>query len=373
MHQDVVYVARTVLIYRAKFLAELAARVGSLAVVASDAQVDTASKQLLAERGVTTNLLSGEWVLNDNTYRASPWFRLLIQPGLFKAVLTMRPKVLIIEGFGYWSLPALVCKFFFGSKVLISWERTAHTERNNGRLKNTYYRMFMKAADAYLANGTETREMLASFGVPAGKINSPNFTAYIEPLVDMSSREAQPVPTFAFAGRLVLEKGIPQLLTCWHDLHKAGYEGQLHIFGDGPLRGLVEEAAAANPLIKYHGRVGQQELTDALQANDVFILPTLQDNWSLALLEAANCGMALISTPGNGISRDLIRDDAGLVVSPESSELYKAVVSVLENPERVVNWRRAAYRNSRSMQTKNAVDAACAALAQCGLVTHQTT
>jgi glycosyltransferase involved in cell wall biosynthesis len=50
----------------------------------------------------------------------------------------------------------------------------------------------------------------------------------------------------------------------------------------------------------------------------VFVLPTLQDNWSLAVVEAMASGLPIITSVHNGLWPELITDgENGFVVTPE--------------------------------------------------------
>lgn len=354
-----VYVQRIIAVYRAKFLAELQARLPvDVVAIASDRLVDEASRKVLVDGGVELDLLAGEKVVNDNTHRLStPLFQVVYQPGLFKAAFKRQARYVMVEGFGFWTWPAVALKLFRGAKVIISWERTPFTERNVGLVKGMYYRLMAKAGDAFIANGNETRKALAALGVPGDRVFSPNFTAFIEPTTFPAEREKSDTLRVVYAGRLVREKGMSEMIAAWDELRASGVNATLELFGDGPLRSLVEEAASRNPLIRYGGKLPQEELQKVLQTRDVFLLPTYQDNWSLALLEAANCGMALITTPFNGSTSELLGTNSPQVVTLDGGEIAAAVRRLAENPAEVARLQADAFARSRPLQLTNAVQA----------------
>lgn len=54
---------------------------------------------------------------------------------------------------------------------------------------------------------------------------------------------------------------------------------------------------------------------------DVFILPTLEDNWSLVVPEAMSCGLPVATSIYNGCAPELVKKDInGIVFDPLSQE-----------------------------------------------------
>jgi UDP-glucose:(heptosyl)LPS alpha-1,3-glucosyltransferase len=62
------------------------------------------------------------------------------------------------------------------------------------------------------------------------------------------------------------------------------------------------------------------------QAADIFVLPTLYEAFSLAVLEAAASGLPLIAPPVNGIGEVIGKDEAGIVVERTPESVGRAIV-----------------------------------------------
>jgi glycosyltransferase involved in cell wall biosynthesis len=99
--------------------------------------------------------------------------------------------------------------------------------------------------------------------------------------------------------------------------------------GSGPLRSAIRNWQIECPDVPI-------VITDFVQPSgipkfyaiaDVFVMPTLDDNWSLVSLEAAVAGVPQLSSPYNGSASDLLYDQrVGRVVDPlKTEELVSAL------------------------------------------------
>ncbi|MGH7194487.1 MAG: glycosyltransferase, partial [Candidatus Saccharimonadales bacterium] len=94
-------------------------------------------------------------------------------------------------------------------------------------------------------------------------------------------------PLVVYAGRLHEMKGLEYLLRAWPDVQQRVGQPRLWIVGDGPDRwrliGLIETMGLSTS-VRLVGPFDDVE--DFLRAADVFVLPSLEEGMSLALLEA---------------------------------------------------------------------------------------
>lgn len=125
--------------------------------------------------------------------------------------------------------------------------------------------------------------------------------------------------TVLFSGRLVELKGIRQLLDSWAALSpRIRASSRLVIAGEGPLKEELESLCqrAALPEVEILGNVPYEEMKKWFMRADLFVLPTLQDLFSLTVLEAMAAGCPVITTPFNG-ARELIEEGkTGWIVDP---------------------------------------------------------
>lgn len=146
---------------------------------------------------------------------------------------------------------------------------------------------------------------------------------------------------FLFAARLVPEKGVALLLDAWR---RADLPGQvLRIAGDGPLRSLVESAAAERDDIEYLGQLGPAERDAALAASAAVVVPSIwQDILPTVGIEGLAAGRAVVATRMGGapfIAGVATDAPAGVAVEPEPAALARGLEAVAKDPAFAGNAR----------------------------------
>ena len=112
---------------------------------------------------------------------------------------------------------------------------------------------------------------------------------------------------FVLVGRLVAPKGIFELLDAMAEVVKK-HACQLVLAGDGPDRELMEQRVDALGLQDYvtlTGYLKGDEIYQAYQCADVFVLPSWAEGLSFALLEAMDAGLPVITTKIRGMADHL--------------------------------------------------------------------
>ncbi|MFM7264678.1 MAG: glycosyltransferase family 4 protein [Cyanobium sp.] len=115
---------------------------------------------------------------------------------------------------------------------------------------------------------------------------------------------------FLYMGRITTEKNVEALLRAWRLVRPEGCV--LVIVGDGPLRGLLQNNGEAD--VMWWGIEANLERRVALlQLAEVFLLPSLVEGLSLALLEAMASGTACVATDA-GADGQVLEGGAGIVI-----------------------------------------------------------
>ncbi|MCI4338171.1 MAG: glycosyltransferase family 4 protein, partial [Thermoplasmata archaeon] len=109
----------------------------------------------------------------------------------------------------------------------------------------------------------------------------------------INGRESGPT-RFLFVGSLDPMKGTDVLLEAWGQLDHAGME--LHLAGTGPLRSQVEQRAAGDSRIHYHGILPSVELAAVYRSCDVFLFPSRFETLGLVALEALSSGLYVVAS-----------------------------------------------------------------------------
>lgn len=140
-----------------------------------------------------------------------------------------------------------------------------------------------------------------------------------------------------FVGAIHRRKGIYDLLKSIKDI-KVNIKFSLVICGpildDIGFNNLIEEINQCSPKVNviYKGKVNNVD--EYMKASDIFVLPSYSEGLPNVLLEAASCGLALVSTDIGG-SRDIVKDSInGRIVSlGEPMQLSNALSELIDSKE----------------------------------------
>jgi glycosyltransferase involved in cell wall biosynthesis len=120
---------------------------------------------------------------------------------------------------------------------------------------------------------------------------------------------------FLYMGRIATEKNVEALLRAWRLVQPQGCT--LVVVGDGPVRQSLMQAYGPEIGVHWWGHEPDQAKRAALlQLAEVFLLPSLVEGLSLALLEAMASGTACVATDA-GADGEVLEGGAGIVISTQ--------------------------------------------------------
>ena len=241
--------------------------------------------------------------------------------GLLRRIRKVRPDVLITEGFFQWTPLVVLYGLLFRVPVFMGYERTLHTERNSGKLRKCHRQFTDWFIRGYLVNGSETKKYLLSIGVKESKIHIGGMSADSEGLrkgiASLAADEKETMLAkykkkdgivFFFCGALIERKGVEPLLKAWKRYTQTHPNDTLLMVGGGELESKLREEFASIPTVFIEGRKEYSEVCKYYAIADVFILPTIEDNWSLVIPEAMSCGLPVATSIYNGCHSELIQE-----------------------------------------------------------------
>ena len=168
-----------------------------------------------------------------------------------------------------------------------------------------------------------------------------------------------------FLGRLTVKKGCDQLIRAF--ITEATRPGPTTLVMAGPedpldpafVKALREEAARGLPVC-WPGMLTGDLKWGALHAAEAFVLPSHQENFGLAVVEALACGKPVLISNKVNIWREIEEDGAGLVADDTYEELVGLLVrwQALSASEREAMGRRA----RASFEKRFQIDRAAASL-----------
>ena len=144
-------------------------------------------------------------------------------------------------------------------------------------------------------------------------------------------------------GRLNPVKDQATLLRAFARVHKTSADTALVLVGDGALRATLEAQSAALGLgdaVRFLG--DRSDVRQLLQGFDAFVLSSLSEGYSMALLEACASGLPIVATDVGG-NREIVADGRnGLMVAPaDDAALAEAMASLLREPARAAQMGQA--------------------------------
>ena len=275
--------------------------------------------------------------IKDETYHAIP-----LSLGLLTIIRKIKPDVLITEGFFQWTPFVQLYGWFFRVPVFVGYERTLYTERHNSRFKTFLRKLQDKSIAGYLVNGTETKKYLLSLGISEEKIfvggMSADSTGLRTSIKKWSVEEKQNFKSkyissnngliFLFTGQMILRKGVNYLLNAWVKHTQLYPDDKLVLVGGGVFLERWKKEYRKYSSIIFEGTVAYDEIYKYYAIADVYILPTIEDNWSLVVPEAMACGLPVATSIYNGCHVELIQDgENGFIFDTYNQE---SITNVLE-------------------------------------------
>jgi glycosyltransferase involved in cell wall biosynthesis len=143
-------------------------------------------------------------------------------------------------------------------------------------------------------------------------------------------------------GRLDTEKGLKYLIQAFQSVIPEHPYAKLIIVGDGPLKSVLINMVNRLHLtnVVFAGYVTKRYLNLLLSAADLYISPSLYENFSISILDALASGLPIICTNIGG-SPEIVEDNTnGLLISPRNSvALSEAILKMISNESMCTRFR----------------------------------
>jgi len=200
------------------------------------------------------------------------------------------------------------------------------------------YRLYARPLsryDAIIVFSEEQRDLLAEYGLDAGKVAViPNGvdTELFSPGPSAYKEEVGAALLAAYCGRVDPEKNVSAILETWLGLELPSDHKVVVVGVGGAYERLVSRYGHHDQIV-FTGLVTERDrIVEVLRAADVFVLPSEVEGLSLSMLEAMACGTAVVATDV-GSDGEALRG-AGLVIDPKqvSAQLPLALDTLIRFP-----------------------------------------
>ncbi|MBP6889214.1 MAG: glycosyltransferase family 4 protein [Candidatus Moranbacteria bacterium] len=154
------------------------------------------------------------------------------------------------------------------------------------------------------------------------------------------------------ASRITDRKGLKYLIQAIALLLPRYPMLRLKILGDGSGRASLEKLVRDTHLeekVTFVGRVPREETRAYYQEASVFVLPSLNEGMSNALLEALACGLPIITTQTGG-TKELVEDGKNGILVPfrSAQKIADALETYLLHQEQAQNFGRDSRRRAEA-------------------------
>lgn len=232
---------------------------------------------------------------------------------------------------------------------------------NSGIFVETYYQQLqgfnqnsmdrsineILAADYYLVASEYVKNILIKDNIDKEKIFVARYGADIErfSFETKEQKSKQDKIIFLFVGKLQAPKGIHYLLEAFKQLKLNRNDIELRVAGSMMNNERLFESY--KEFFTYLGEVPNYKMSDIYKESDVFILPTMFDGASLAIVEALASGLPVITTSSAGNS-ELITDgkDGFVIPTGEIEVLKNKIIWFVENKDKIPSMAIAARKTA---------------------------
>ncbi|CAH0479032.1 unnamed protein product [Peronospora belbahrii] len=299
------------------------------------------------------------------------------QLALFRTIC-IREKVQIIHG--HQATSAFMHECLFQAKALDLGIKTVYTDHSLFGFAdaasvhlNKVMKFSMSTVDAAIGVSHTCRENLVlRASLRPDKVatipNAVDATKFTPLIASIRKRDDDPI-TVVIISRLVYRKGIDLVaraipLVCAQDSRV-----QFLIGGDGAKRLLLEEMREKYRLhdrVTLYGAVPHAQVRDVLCQGHIFLNSSLTESFCIAILEAAACGLFVVSTRVGGVPEVLPPDMVQFAADITPEALAQAVLAAVprlagvdrqefhDRVAKMYNW------NAVAVQTEKIYEKVCA-------------
>ncbi len=158
-------------------------------------------------------------------------------------------------------------------------------------------------------------------------------TKHFSPREEKKSQEGKGLRLTLGASRVTDRKGINYLIEALY-LLRDECAFSLTIIGEGNAKERLEQLVRERELqshIDFVGRIPREETLRYYREADIFVLPSLNEGMSNAMLEALACGLPIVTTQTGGAQELVYEGVNGLLVKQRDAEDVARALRILAN------------------------------------------
>ena len=184
----------------------------------------------------------------------------------------------------------------------------------------------LRRADSVIGTGDESVRRYRNLTYPHQRVVSLpyyiNLTEHLQAPPIVPPADSEPF-RFVASAQLIHRKGLDVLINACRHLPDGGWT--LEIFGDGPLRGELEELGrSVRKPICFRGLLPYDRKDEVFRGKHCFVFSTRWDGWGMVLPEALAMGLPVITTNQAMSAHDFVQDGINGQIGPADDEAFLA-------------------------------------------------
>lgn len=225
----------------------------------------------------------------------------------------LKPDVIISAEMGIRSLLALIyCKLHKNTKLIIWATLSEYSELSRGGFRVLLRKLLLKNCDKIIVNGKSGKRYIEKLGCQKQKINIIPYSTNMEPFLNININDKnQYCRKILVVAQLIERKGITEFMRVIQKwlLKNREINIELTIIGAGYLmQELKESDYPENLKLTLPGLIDYSDLPEYFKKNDIFIFPTLVDEWGVVVNEALASGLPVTGSIYSQAIEELIID-----------------------------------------------------------------
>jgi glycosyltransferase involved in cell wall biosynthesis len=215
----------------------------------------------------------------------------------------------------------------------------------------------LKSASAVLGNGASCERYIRSLGYEKEVFFVPYTIDLPQDKQELETNQNS--LTFLFVGQLIKRKGVEEMVNAlekWNDTAETPI--RLIVAGDGPEG---DQLSRLKPLsmidLEMLGSVEYDKIGELYRESDLFIFPTLGDEWGVVVNEAlANHVPVIGSLYSQAVEELIVEGENGWLFYPDKEEEFEQVLrkALTTSPEKLLEMKQ----STRQALQKVTVDVA---------------
>ena len=151
--------------------------------------------------------------------------------------------------------------------------------------------------------------------------------------INLENISFEDMKIIAYCGRLSKVKGIDYLMQAIPIILKSAPHTYFLFIGEGELEKQLRDCENSNNII-LTGKIAHEEVLNLLKCADIFVLPSIREASSNALLEAMAVGLPIVASNVGGNPAMVSHGRTGILVNPcDSVALVNAILDLLLNSQ----------------------------------------